>query len=268
MLLPPDRIQGLRRGNAMQFLSYIAKRGAVGPYREWVEEVDRLCRVCTIDPVIVWFQADVETNSFKSAEWLRGNTTGLTILGDPLIPNDGLAAALVHVATLWAVLGKVQFPKALHPARHQIAPNWLGYLLHDVARDVRSGTRPPVETVEDLCRKYYYQPVSPKFVWSSDPQYANTIAARAMTSGMHIPNQQYLHRVTPFMPSKVIRVTHPQPVYEGPGVGNRVLGRLEPGQQFAAAGYTTGHAARGIAKWYVMEGPTFGYVHSFGTQEG
>lgn len=267
MLLPPDSIQGLRRGNAMQFMSYVAKRGAVGPYREWIETVDAACKVCTMDPVILWFQADVETNSFKSAEWLRGNSTGLQILTDTLAA-DGEAAGLLHVATMWVMIGRTQFPRILHPARHVNAPNWLGYLLHAVAADVRSGQRPPVEKVEDLCRRYYPRPGSPKHVWSAEPQYANTIAARAMTSGMHIPNQTYLRRVTPFMPSKIIQVTHPALVYEGPHSGNRVLGHLAPGQQFAAAGYTTGHAARGIAKWYVMEGPTYGYVHSYGTREG
>lgn len=271
MLLPPDRIQGLIRGNPAQFIAYVAKKGAQGPYREWIETVYHLCtrHNISMDPIILFFQADYETQSFTSADWFRGNSTGLTIVTDELQPNDGEAAALLHVATMWMVLGRTIFPRPLQPVRYKLAPKWTGFLLNEIAQDTRHHQRPCVERLEDLALRYQYRPGSYRYIWgqTNNPQYANQIAARAMLSGLHIPNQAYLHRVKPFMSPKIVRATYRTPIHEGPHNGNRIIGMLHPGQQVATTGMTTGHAARGIPHWYVTDGPIYGYVHSYGMVE-
>lgn len=274
MLLPPDRIQGLRRGNPAQFIAYLTKKGAQGPYREWVETVYHLCtrQNINIDPIIICFQADMETQSFTSADWFAGNSTGLTIVTDPLVA-DGEAAALLHVATMWMVLGRSVFPKPLQPIRYKLAPKWVNFMLAEVAQDTRNHGRPVVERLEDLALRYAIRPGSYRYIWAqpmgqpNNPNYANQIAARALLSGLHIPNQAYLHKVKPFLSPKIVRATYKTPIHEGPHNGNRIIGMLHPGQQVATTGMTTGHAARGIPHWYVTDGPLYGYVHSYGMVE-
>lgn len=268
MLLPPDRIQGLARGSAAQFIAYAARKGAQGPYREWIETVYTLCprKNLGIDPIILCFQADYNTNGFKSPEWFSGNSTGLSIVTDDL-SLDGEAMALLHIATMWMVLGRTVFPEPIRPVRYKLAPKWTSFLLQEIAHDTRNHQRPTVERLEDLAARYQYRPGSNRFIWARNSQYANEITARALLSGMQIPNQSYLHRVNPFATPRIIRATYHTPIHEGPHNGNRIVGMLRPGQHIATTGLTTGHAARGIPHWYVTDGPLFGYVHSYGVVE-
>lgn len=263
MLLPTDQIKGLPRGNVAEFTAYAARNGAVGPYREWIEAADVLCRDMSIDNVLVFFQAEVNTKCFQSEEWLAGNTTGLEIVTDRLI-QDGEMAAVLHVCTLYMRLGHQLFPASAAAMRKNFR-NWVGFTLDSMRRDHK---RPPLARVEDLARKYLWQPNVLRYLWSGDSTYANRICARAMLSRLRIPSQTFFHKTQPFAEPKIIRSTLNVPILEGPSYSaNRVISWLEAGSQFVAVGETVGHAPLGNNKWYVLESPTYGYVHTKGMRE-
>jgi hypothetical protein len=268
MLLPTDNIDGQSRGNPEQFIRWIEKRGAIGPYREWVYEVADACLLARIDRCIVWFQGEYETNGFKNELWIRGNSGGTGLISDDgLTPLDfrdhdhpGRMAARVHVASLYAILGHTQFYVKLYRDMPKQARDWIDKLVN-LAQNQRS--RPPVRRVDDLRRRYRSNDGLTQVIWSWDEDYANNITARAMSSAVQIPSVRYLNKMKPFDIAKRFRVVLSAPVYEGPSMSeNRLLDTAEPGQYIYFAGETVGHAAHGIPTWYYTPGPRFGFVHS------
>lgn len=271
MLLGPDDIQSQSRGDPEQFIAWIAKKGGVGPYREWVETVVVLSALVHIDHAVILFQGDMATDGFKNRNWQLGRSMEFNAieLMDPVQrwqdnPMAGEDAATLHVATMYAVLGKTQFPKALRAAAMKIAPNWMYWVMDSVANEPE---RPEVVRIEDLGRRYRQRAGGMVGTWYTHMESVHKLVSRALGAPVQIPNQQYLHPVSIFPEPRIFKSTLDQPIYEGPHLRNRIVGSLGVGQQFRAYGVSSGYASRGNSSWYVLDGAVHGYVHAHNVSE-
>lgn len=268
MFLPTDRIVGVGRGNAAQFIRWIEKRGgAIGPYREWVYAVEAACDPIGIDHSVIWFQGEFETGGFKSEHWIRGNSGGLGITDDDAITpfdirdidNPGQMAAYIHVASMYAVIGRYRFKGLLQPAYRTYARAWIDKLV-DLAQN--EPDRPVVRRIDDLNIRYRGRDGRMRATWAWDEEYVNKMTARAMASSVQIPSQRYLHEPQPFSEPKRFKIKYHASLWEGPSItGNRRLDVIRPGQYIYFNGIMHGHAALGDPVWYYTGGPVFGFVH-------
>jgi hypothetical protein len=267
MLLPTDKIVGHQRVDPYQFRQWVERRGAVGPYREWIDGVAEACEIAHIDRAIILFQGEFETGGFKSEHWIRGNSGGLGITdGDDVtpfdisdLPNYGRIAAQIHVASMYAMLGRTSFPRILQPARRKYAPAWIERVMDLVENEP---ARPAVVRLDDLNVRYRGRDGRMRATWAWDAEYDTNMVARALAAPVQVPSQRYLGKSTPFEQPKRFQVKYHSSLWEGPCVtDNRRLATLAPGQFLTFQGETLGHAPQGDPVWYYTGGPLFGYVH-------
>jgi hypothetical protein len=260
MLLPTDKILGEGRGDPEQFIRYVKQGGGYGPVAEWTESVAALCDTIGIDRAIAWFIGYAETEGFQSRKWLAdGNSCNWDIkFEDPYRRLDGYEAALLHVATIWALVGKIYAVGPLRPYK-RINRTWIQRLTHEVHEEPN---RPDVVRLDDLNIRYRGADGKPKTTWSWDERYVNAIISTAALAPVHIPNQQYWHGFTRWHNIKTLLVVKPTAVYEGPTHANRRLLYVQPGDKITFIGSAQGHSAGGNATWYVTGGTTQGFVHS------
>lgn len=271
MLRPSDKIMAPGRGDVKAFIRWVKALGATGPYADWAYTVQQVCDEIGIDRAIIWFQAQWECQ-FQGHYWEEGNSGGLGIDADgwptpfDINPNAGGDSALVHVATMWAMIGNTRYPKVLQPARQRLAPDWLSR----VERMVTDPNRPAVAQMKDLNIRFRSVLTGDmEATWAWDAEYVTGICARANASGINIPDQSIITPVQRFPKARLFHAVQGAVARLEPSTDSPIMKRLEAGSRVWCYGTRTGERPlyQTSNRWLVTAGANHWHIHPSGLKE-